>query len=91
MDVTLRFKGYAPTADAIRKLFDSPATGVMVLDNIAENDYATPYGSAETSYVYLSRVRGDGVGMRFWLVADHLRVAVARQLVKLAEKVAHQL
>lgn len=91
VDVTLRFKGDAPSVETIRQLFASPATGVMVLDKPAENDYATPYGSAETSYVYLSRVRGDGVGMRFWLVADHLRVGVARQMVKLAEKIVHQL
>ena len=91
IDVTLRFKKDTPSADDIRQLFNSPATGIMVLDNTAENDYATPYGSAETSYVYLSRVRADANGIRFWLVADHLRVAVARQMVKLAEKVVHQL
>ena len=91
IDVTLRFKGATPSADDIRQLFSSPATGIMVLDNPAESDYATPYGSADTSYVYLSRVRTDTNGIRFWLVADHLRVAVARQMVKLAEKVVHQL
>ena len=92
MDAVLRFAKYAPTPEDLRALF-SPASGVMVLDNPAENEYATPYGAAETSYIFLSRVRRDPAfanGMRLWLVADHIRVAQARMLVKHTEALVHQ-
>ena len=93
LDVCLRFKeDTAPASQQVRDLF-SPASGVMVLDNPQENEYATPYGAAETSYVFLSRVRQDSAfknGLRFWLVADHIRVAQARKLVKYVEALAHQ-
>lgn len=93
MDLALEFKGSAPGPEALREMF-SPASGVMVLDNPAENEYATPYGAAETSYIFLSRVRRDPAhenGLRLWLVADHIRVAQARVLVKYAEAIAHQM
>ena len=93
VDISLRFKAEnAPEPADIRDLF-SPASGVMVLDDVAENEYATPYGAAETSYVFVSRVRRDPAfknGLRLWLVADHLRVAQARKLVKYTEALAHQ-
>lgn len=93
VDVSLRFNAdTAPAPEDIRDLF-SPASGVMVLDDVAQNEYATPYGTAETSYVFLSRVRRDPAfknGLKLWIAADHIRVAQARKLVKYTETIAHQ-
>lgn len=90
IDVTLTFKK-APTPAELRALF-SPLQGTMVLDDPTKAEYATPYGSAETSYVFISRVRavaGDN-RVRLWVVADHLRIMLARKLVRLVEVLAHQ-
>lgn len=66
--------------------------GVSLLDNPAAAEYSTPYGAAEVAQVFVSRLRKGSTpnSLQMWVVADHLRTAVGRALVQLAEKVAHE-
>lgn len=75
----------------VRQIIEN-TEGVSLLDNPAANEYSTPYGTAEVAQVFVSRVRTGSTpnSLQLWVVADHLRTAVGRTLVLLAEKAAHE-
>jgi aspartate-semialdehyde dehydrogenase len=71
-------------ANAALREFD----GVMVLDKIDENGYATPAEIAARDAVYVSRIRKDDTvknGLNMWIVADNLRKGAALNAVQIAE------
>ena len=62
--------------------------GVVVLDNISENGYATPVEVATQDPVYVSRIRKDDTiknGLNLWIVSDNLRKGAALNAVQIAE------
>jgi aspartate-semialdehyde dehydrogenase len=62
--------------------------GIVVLDNIAENGYATPIEIATQDPVYVSRIRKDNTvanGLTLWIVSDNLRKGAALNAVQIAE------
>lgn len=70
----------------------SNTEGVSLLDNPAAAEYSTPYGAAEVTQIFVSRLRHGSTpnSLQMWIVADHLRTAVGQALVQLAERVAHE-
>jgi len=62
--------------------------GVVVLDKISENGYATPFEVTTKDPVYVSRIRKDDTvknGLNLWVVADNLRKGAALNAVQIAE------
>ncbi|MCP4355002.1 MAG: hypothetical protein GY793_05090 [Proteobacteria bacterium] len=51
---------------------------VSVVDDPKNDAYATPYGCAETSIIYVSRIRNDYSNpntVNFWVVSDNLKMS----------------
>ena len=64
------------------------ADGVLILDRIEENGYATPVEVTTKDPVYVSRLRKDDTvknGLNLWVVADNLRKGAALNAVQIAE------
>ncbi len=64
------------------------ADGVLILDRIEENGYATPIEVTTKDPVYVSRLRKDDTvksGLNLWVVADNLRKGAALNAVQIAE------
>lgn len=87
--VTVELEGPV-TADEARSVFTDDSA-LCVIDNPKEQEYSTPFGSAETDVIYVSRVREDQSAancLSMWLVADNLRKGSALNIVDIAEKIA---
>ncbi|GGI85722.1 aspartate-semialdehyde dehydrogenase [Legionella impletisoli] len=67
----------------------SKAPGVVVVDNIAKQQYPTPITSAvEHDEVFVGRIREDishPNGLNLWVVADNVRKGAATNAVQIAE------
>jgi aspartate-semialdehyde dehydrogenase len=64
------------------------APGIIVLDDISDNGYMTPYEVVGSDSVYVSRIRKDPTianGINMWIVADNLRKGAALNAVQIAE------
>ncbi|MCE3254587.1 MAG: aspartate-semialdehyde dehydrogenase [Rickettsiaceae bacterium] len=103
IDVTatcVRVPVFVSHSEAVNVEFEKPITvaqakkaleksdGVLVLDNIAENGYATPVEVTTQDAVYVSRIRKDDTvknGLNLWVVADNLRKGAALNAVQIAE------
>jgi aspartate-semialdehyde dehydrogenase len=75
------------TVNQARKVLDK-SDGIIVLDRIEENGYATPIDSTTKDPVYVSRIRKDDTvknGLNIWVVADNLRKGAALNAVQIAE------
>ncbi len=78
--------GEAEARAALRR-----APGVAVVDNRAEEGYATPVDAAGQDLVYVSRIRRDPTlphALNLWVVADNLRKGAALNAVEIAEILA---
>lgn len=93
------FIGYAQTvsiefdnfidATKVRQILDL-ADNVNVLDNPANDEYSTPYGSAETNGIYVSRIRNDVMNantVNLWVVSDNLQLS-ALNIVNIINKLS---
>ena len=73
--------------DLIRIISDAP--GVMVLDDVNMEDYATPKDLLGNPEVLVSRIREDKTvkhGFNMWIVGDNLRKGAALNAVQIAEE-----
>ncbi|MEW6623221.1 MAG: aspartate-semialdehyde dehydrogenase [Bacillota bacterium] len=64
------------------------AKGIVVVDDIANNQYPMPIISSYTDEVYVGRIRKDLAftnGITFWVVADQLRKGAATNAIQIAE------
>lgn len=71
-----------------RKAFEQ-AEGIVVEDTPAEKKYPMPLFVAETTPVFVGRIRSDIAnpnGLTFWCVADQIRKGAALNAVQIAEK-----
>ena len=71
-----------------RKAFEE-AEGIVVEDTPAEKKYPMPLFVAETTPVFVGRIRSDIAnpnGLTFWCVADQIRKGAALNAVQIAEK-----
>jgi aspartate-semialdehyde dehydrogenase len=65
------------------------AEGIVVEDEPAEKRYPMPLFVAETTPVFVGRLRSDIAnpnGLTFWCVADQIRKGAALNAVQIAEK-----
>lgn len=84
--VNVEFEQPISVAQARKALEKSD--GVIVLDRIEENGYATPVEVTTKDPVYVSRLRKDDTvknGLNLWVVADNLRKGAALNAVQIAE------
>jgi aspartate-semialdehyde dehydrogenase len=87
--VSIEFNNYID-AHKVRQILDL-ADNVNVLDNPQNNEYSTPYGSAETSGIYVSRIRNDVSNpntINLWLVSDNLQLS-SLNIVNIIKKLSN--
>ena len=79
-------------ADEARALLrESP--GIMVVDDIEEDQYITPIDCVGEWATFISRVRKDPTtdhGLAFWCVSDNLRKGAALNAVQIAEELLNR-
>ena len=62
--------------------------GVMVVDNISNNEYPMPINTHKKDAVYVGRIRRDfsqEKTLNMWVVSDNLRKGAATNTVQIAE------
>jgi aspartate-semialdehyde dehydrogenase len=65
------------------------AKGVQIMDNLANNVYATPWQLIGSDDVYISRIKEDSSvenGISLWCVSDNIRKGSALNTVQIAEE-----
>jgi aspartate-semialdehyde dehydrogenase len=80
--VTLDLEGVM-TAQELRTLLED-VHNVSVIDNPKDKEYSTPYGTAETSQIYVSRIREDALNsgmIQFFVTCDNLKAGAAQEVV----------
>ncbi len=73
--------------DEIKKELNE-AVGVVVLDDVANNQYPMPLMAKNKDEVFVGRIRRDESienGLNLWIVADNLRKGAATNAVQIAE------
>jgi len=71
----------------------SEAPGVVVLDDVAKNQYPMPLMAKNKDEVFVGRIRRDDTienGLNIWIVADNLRKGAATNAVQIAEYLAEK-
>lgn len=84
--INIEFENKVSVDDAREALDDSD--GVIVIDRIEENGYATPVETSTQDATFVSRIREDKTvknGLNIWVVADNLRKGAALNAVQIAE------
>lgn len=75
------------TIDEVRALLAS-TPGIVVRDDLKNNDYPTPLAAKNRDEVFVGRIRRDDSiekGLNLWIVADNLRKGAATNAVQIAE------
>ena len=73
--------------DEVREILNK-APGVVVVDDLANNNYPMPLDAQGKDEVFVGRIRKDESqenGLNLWIVADNLRKAAATNTVQIAE------
>ena len=76
--------------DEVRKIL-SETPGVVVMDNVKNNEYPMPLYSEGKDEVFVGRIRRDlsqPKTLNLWIVADNLRKGAATNAVQIAEYLA---
>ncbi|MBT7458315.1 MAG: aspartate-semialdehyde dehydrogenase [Flavobacteriaceae bacterium] len=76
-----------PDLDEIRDLLNN-TPGVVVVDNLQNNEYPMPLNAEGKDDVFVGRIRKDesqDKGINLWIVADNLRKGAATNTVQIAE------
>ena len=77
----------APDLDEVRSIL-SETPGIVVQDDLNNNDYPMPLSAANKDEVFVGRIRKDESqekGLNLWIVADNLRKGAATNTVQIAE------
>ena len=75
------------TVDEVIKILND-ADGVIVQDNIDQNEYPMPLFAKHKDEVFVGRIRRDDTienGLNLWIVSDNLRKGAATNAVQIAE------
>lgn len=78
--------------DEVRKIL-SETPGVVVVDNVKNNEYPMPLYSEGRDEVFVGRIRRDRSQpktLNLWIVADNLRKGAATNAVQIAEYLTAQ-
>ena len=73
--------------DEVREILNK-APGVVVVDDLANNNYPMPLNAEGKDEVFVGRIRKDESqenGLNLWIVADNLRKGAATNTVQIAE------
>ena len=73
--------------DEVREILNK-APGVVVVDDLANNNYPMPLDAEVKDEVFVGRIRKDESqenGLNLWIVADNLRKGAATNTVQIAE------
>ncbi|MCI9128872.1 MAG: aspartate-semialdehyde dehydrogenase [Eggerthellaceae bacterium] len=84
--INVEFSG-AVSVEAARAALEE-APGVVVMDDVSNNEYPMPGLLANTTPVHVGRIRKDASvehGIAFWDVADQIRKGAALNAVQIAE------
>jgi len=76
-----------PEVAEIKKIL-AQAPGIVVVDDVQNNEYPLALNCTGTDKVYVGRIRKDFTvanGLNFWVVADNLRKGAALNAVQIAE------
>jgi aspartate-semialdehyde dehydrogenase len=76
-----------PDLEDIRDLLNN-TPGVVVVDNLQNNEYPMPLNAEGKDEVFVGRIRKDesqDKGINLWIVADNLRKGAATNTVQIAE------
>jgi len=77
----------SPDLDDIRSIL-SETPGIVVQDDLENNEYPMPLTAANKNEVFVGRIRKDesqDKGINLWIVADNLRKGAATNTVQIAE------
>lgn len=77
----------SPDLDDIRSIL-SETPGIVVQDDLENNEYPMPLTAANKNEVFVGRIRKDesqDKGINMWIVADNLRKGAATNTVQIAE------
>ncbi len=75
------------TADEAKEVF-ARAPGVVVIDQIADNQYPMPLFCSDKDEIFVGRIREDNSidkGLNIWVVADQIRKGAATNAIQIAE------
>ncbi len=61
---------------------------LRVIDNLEKGEVSTPFGSAETDPIYISRIRTGKDYIQLWISSDTLRKGSALNALQIAEAIA---
>lgn len=78
--------------DEVRELLNN-TPGVVVVDDLANNNYPMPLDAEGKDEVFVGRIRKDESqekGLNLWIVADNLRKGAATNTVQIAEYLVRQ-
>lgn len=84
--VTLDIKGVMSAKEVQTILSD--VHGVSVIDSPENKEYSTPYGTAETAQIYVSRIREDALSagiIQLFITCDNLRAGAAQEVMNRLE------
>jgi aspartate-semialdehyde dehydrogenase len=82
-----------PDLDEVRELLNN-TPGVVVVDDLANNNYPMPLDAEGKDEVFVGRIRKDESqekGLNLWIVSDNLRKGAATNTVQIAEYLIRQL
>ena len=82
----------AADLDEVRELLNN-TPGVMVIDDLNNNEYPMPLDAEGKDDVFVGRIRKDESqekGLNLWIVADNLRKGAATNTVQIAEYLIQQ-
>lgn len=89
--VTLDLEGVMSASEFKSLIKDTH--GVNLIDNPDKEEYTTPYGSAETSGIFVSRVRDQALcpgTVQFFMTCDNLRAGAASEVLSRLELMLHK-
>ncbi len=84
--VNVEFKEDFTVQEVRRLLGETP--GIVVRDDLENNDYPTPLAAKNKDEVFVGRIRRDESienGLNLWIVADNLRKGAATNAIQIAE------
>lgn len=88
VEIDVEFKKET-TVEEIREVLKN-APGVILVDNVQENEYPMPINATEIDEVLVGRIRRDisrPNGFHIWCVADNIRKGAASNAVQIAEMI----
>ncbi len=89
--VNIQFANAYELPDVINILQQTP--GIVVQNNVEQNQYPMPLTAHNTDAVYVGRIRRDDTisnGLNLWIVSDNLRKGAATNAIQIAEYLIKQ-